>query len=100
MGTIVCRIIQDHNLKYLKIYCLAGKYLASILQDSAVIELINCIKSSGLNMETVNETCDDVLMVAVNSLVKANATGAQLENIIKMINNKGNKVQFIWFFSG
>lgn len=89
------RIIQDHKLKYLKIYCLAGKYLAQILRETAVTELVSCIQTSGLNMEAVCTTCDEVLMVAVCALTKANGTGIQLENLIKLITDVAIKVIII-----
>lgn len=56
------------------------------------MELISCIKSSGLSPEIVSTTCDEVLIISVTSLTKANGSGTQLDNLIKLINDPGVKV--------
>lgn len=81
----------------MKIYCLSGKYLSQKLQETATLELISCIRSSGLSEEMVNETCDEVLTMCVHTLTEVNAPGSQREKLIKLISEPAAKVGYLIF---
>lgn len=87
-----CRIIQEFKLKPMKVYCLAGKQLAKSERYANIAELVTCINNSSADEKAVNEMCDEMLSFAVRALTNANASGAELEKLIKLINDKGTRV--------
>lgn len=72
---------------------MAGKQLAKLQKYAGIAELVNCIRSSSTDEKVVNEMCDEMLLFAVRALTNANAPGSELEKLIKLINDKGEKVK-------
>lgn len=83
---------MEFKLKPMKIYCMAGKQLAKSQRYASIAELVTCIRGSSADEKMVNEICDEMLSFAVRALTNANAPGAELEKLIKLISDKGEKV--------
>ncbi|KAK5647689.1 hypothetical protein RI129_002581 [Pyrocoelia pectoralis] len=89
---IAYRIIVDHKLSPVKVYCQAGKQLAKNEKYSAIAQLVNCIRSSGVSDSAVTDMCDEMLILAVQTLTKKNASGPQLDGLIKLITDRAAKI--------
>ncbi|KAJ8925266.1 hypothetical protein NQ315_009094 [Exocentrus adspersus] len=90
---IALGIIQDFKLKPAKVYCEAGKQLAKSTQYSAIGQLVNCIKhSSSIKDDAITDMCDEMLTHAVATFTKANVTGAKVEDLIRLISDRGTKI--------
>lgn len=90
-------------------YCLAGKILAKHEQYTALMQLVTCIKSSdsgggggsdnadGTTTTTttdsiVSNMLDEMLILAVGTLIKSNVPGNKVESLIKLIKDRSMKV--------
>lgn len=91
---IAFRIIHDYKLSPVKVYCQAGKQLAKTERYTGIAQLVSCIRSSGISDSAVTDMCDEMLILAVQTLTKANATGPQLDGLIKLITDRAAKVIF------
>lgn len=83
----------------MKIYCMAGKQLAKLQRYASIAELVTCIRGSSTDEKVVNEMCDEMLLFAVRALTNANAPGSELEKLIKLISDKGEKVLYFAYIS-
>ncbi|KAK4885167.1 hypothetical protein RN001_001438 [Aquatica leii] len=90
--TIAFSIINDHKLNPVKVYCQAGKQLAKSGRYNAIAQLVSCIKCNGNNNTAVTDMCDEMLVLAIQTLTKANATGPQLDGLIKLITDRAAKI--------
>lgn len=85
-------IIQDYKLKTLKVYCDAGRQLAREDRYNEIAELVNCIRSKGLNDPAVTSICDEMLTLAVRTLNRNDVPTSQLESLIKLITDRATKI--------
>uniref|UniRef100_A0A1Y1MZQ5 FYVE-type domain-containing protein n=1 Tax=Photinus pyralis TaxID=7054 RepID=A0A1Y1MZQ5_PHOPY len=89
---IAYRIITDHKLSAVKVYCQAGKQLAKSEKYNSIAQLVNCIRSSGVSDSAVTDMCDEMLILAVQTLTKTNVSGPQLDGLIKLITDRAAKI--------
>ncbi|KAF5271758.1 hypothetical protein FQA39_LY08081 [Lamprigera yunnana] len=89
---IAYRIIHDHKLNPVKVYCQAGKQLAKSEKYTAIAQLVSCIKSNGVSDTAVTDICDEMLILAIQTLTKANSSGPQLDGLIKLITDRAAKI--------
>lgn len=61
----------------------------------AIAQLVNCIKQSGTNDNVVTDMCDEMLTLAVATFTKANVSGTRVEDLIKLISDRGTKVHIL-----
>lgn len=80
----------------MKIYCMAGKELAKFERYANIAELVTCIRGSSSDEKAVNEMCDEMLSFAVRALTIASAPGSEMEGLIKLISDKGTKVNYFY----
>lgn len=73
-------------------YCEAGKQLAKAERYSGIGQLVSCIKNSGTSDVAVTDMCDEMLTLAVATFTKANVSGTKVEDLIKLISDRGTKV--------
>jgi zinc finger FYVE domain-containing protein 26 len=92
---LATRIIDDFALRPIKVYCLAGKQFAKSERYNGITQLVNCIKSTGVNDSAISDMLDEMLAQTVATLVKANASGTRVEDLIKLIKDKATKVLFL-----
>lgn len=85
-------ILQDFKLSPAKVYCQAGKLMAKSERYNGIAQLVSCIKSSGISDSTVTDMCDEMLTHCIQTLTKCNASGPQLDGLIKLITNRSAKV--------
>lgn len=86
------KLMHEHKLKPIKVYCLAGSQLARSRRYDDITALMGCIHASVDGESARNELCDEILTFAARALVKENVTGPELEGLIKQITDKGAKV--------
>lgn len=86
-------VIQDFNVKPVKIYCEAGKQLAKAERYDDIIQLVGCIKEHGNDNPSIIEACDEILLSAVATFTKAPVSGTKVEDLIKLISDLGTKVK-------
>lgn len=91
---LASRLIYQFKLRPIKVYCLAAKLLAQSELYNEITRLVNCIKVTGVNDAAISDMLDEVLTLAVGTLVKANVTGTKVEDLIKLIKDRGTKVSF------
>ncbi|XP_018333319.1 zinc finger FYVE domain-containing protein 26 homolog isoform X2 [Agrilus planipennis] len=89
---IAFRIIQDYKLNPVKVYCQSGKQLAKAERYIGLAQLVNCIRSSGVSDSTIIAMCDEMLILAIQTLTKANTTGPQLDGLIKLVTDRNAKI--------
>ncbi|RZC39217.1 zinc finger FYVE domain-containing protein 26, partial [Asbolus verrucosus] len=89
---VASKIIQDFKLRPIKIYCLAGKQFAEAERYNGITQLVNCIKSTGIDDAGVSDMLDEMLAQAVGTLIKANVSGTKVEDLIKLIKDKATKI--------
>ncbi|KAF5289881.1 hypothetical protein FQR65_LT02015 [Abscondita terminalis] len=89
---IAFRIIHEHKLHAVKVYCQAGRQLAKSERYTAIAQLVSCIKSCGINDSAVTDMCDEMLVLAIQTLSKPNANGPQLDGLIKLITDRAAKI--------
>lgn len=90
--SIALKILKEFKLKPVKVYCEVGKQLAKVERYDAIAQLVNCIKQSGTNDNVVTDMCDEMLTLAVATFTKANVSGTKVEDLIKLISDRGTKV--------
>lgn len=86
------RIIQDYKLNPGKVYCQAGKQLARTENYSGIAQLVSCIRANGIDDTNITNICDEMLILAVQTLRKASSVGAELDSLIKLITDRSIKV--------
>lgn len=89
---LALKIIDDFKLRAIKIYCLSGKQLAKSERYNVISQLVNCIKTTGINDSAVSDMLDEMLTQAVGMLIKANIHGTKVEDLIKLIKDRPTKV--------
>ncbi|XP_044264148.1 zinc finger FYVE domain-containing protein 26 [Tribolium madens] len=89
---LATKIIEDFKLRPIKVYCLAGKQLAKSERYNGITQLVNCIKSTGINDSAISDMLDEMLAHAVGTLIKENVGGTKVEDLIKLINDKATKI--------
>lgn len=94
---LATKIIEDFKLRPIKVYCLAGKQFAKSERYNGITQLVNCIKSTGINDSAISDMLDEMLAQAVGTLIKANVGGTKVEDLIKLINDKATKVLVLNF---
>nr|XP_008195345.1 PREDICTED: zinc finger FYVE domain-containing protein 26 homolog isoform X2 [Tribolium castaneum] len=89
---LATKIIEDFKLRPIKVYCLAGKQFAKSERYNGITQLVNCIKSTGINDSAISDMLDEMLAHAVGTLIKENIEGTKVEDLIKLINDKATKI--------
>lgn len=87
------RIVEEYKLKPTKVYCLAGNHLAKSQRYTDISQLISCIRSTEENQASKSDICDEMLQLAVRTLIKMDVSGPDLETLIKQISDKSAKVR-------
>lgn len=90
---LATKIIENFKLRPIKVYCLAGKQFAKSERYNGISQLVNCIKSTGVNDSAISDMLDEMLVQAVGTLIKENVSGTKVEDLIKLINDKATKVE-------
>lgn len=89
---LTLKIIEDFKLRAIKVFCLTGKQLAKSERYNVISQLVNCIKTTGINDSAVSDMLDEMLTQAVGTLIKANIHGTKVEDLIKLIKDRPTKV--------
>ncbi|XP_063235572.1 zinc finger FYVE domain-containing protein 26 isoform X2 [Bacillus rossius redtenbacheri] len=88
---IAFRIIQDYHLNPERVYCLAGRELASDGRTGGIEQLIGCVSGSGLPAPA--GLCDEVLASCVRVLAERPGLDADaLGRLVKLMKDVGNKI--------
>ncbi|KAL1501989.1 hypothetical protein ABEB36_007205 [Hypothenemus hampei] len=88
------KIIKEFKkLKPVKVYKEVGKYFAQKGNFSRIGELVNWIRNCSEPMDSsVDEVCDELLLFAVASLRNSPCSGANVDDLIKLISDKSMKI--------
>ncbi|KAL3287111.1 hypothetical protein HHI36_001592 [Cryptolaemus montrouzieri] len=89
---IVLRLIQDFKLRPGTVYCQTGKHLAKLQKYESIMELVQCIRKESNEDKILSEICDEMLTLAVATLTKEKAPAARVEDLIKLITDRGTKI--------
>lgn len=78
----------------IKVYCHAGKELAKAAKYTNIAQLVNCIRTNEENDPEVTTMCDEMLILAIQTLTKEVSAGPELDGLIKLVTNKLAKVSY------
>lgn len=101
ISKLFCSIInQFKQLRPINVYKDVSRYLASKGKFGDLTEFVNCIKTSTIGTtatgQSVNDICDEILILAVATLGNSASAETNVERLIKLMASKQAQVsQFL-----
>ncbi|GLH12712.1 Zinc finger FYVE domain-containing protein 26 homolog, partial [Gryllus bimaculatus] len=87
----ICRIIQDHHIKYFHVYGVVVRHLAEKNQVTDIERLVKCIQQSGLSVAETSALCDNVLTAALQVFSEKGELHVG-ENLVKLMTSVSAKI--------